>query len=148
MSIDGVAARATWTIARRPGAIACLGGVDDALAWLKALRAEALERANVLRCRPRATRTGASPICRRCTRQSFQPLRTPTALQAGDIERFHIDEAGTRLVFVDGVYAPQLSVRAGVGVGNLAVDHGDARPDRSRRIWAATPVPATSRSRR
>ena len=99
--------------------------------WLKALRAEATERVGVLRMptpHDEAWRfTDISPL----TKQSFHPLRAPTSLQAGDVERFHIDEATTRLVFVDGVHAPQLSsvdaVGAGIQVGTLssvAATHG------------------------
>jgi Fe-S cluster assembly protein SufD len=43
-------------------------------------------------------------------------------LQAADIEHFYLEEATTRLVFVDGVYAPQLSSMAtdgGVLLANL-----------------------------
>jgi len=79
------------------------------LAWLKALRAEAVERVGVLKVptpRDEAWRfTDISAL----TGQSFHPLRMPTSLQAGDIAHFHIEEATTRLVFVDGVHAPQLS---------------------------------------
>ncbi len=90
--------------ARPPAALA-----SPKLAWLKALRAEAVERVGVLKVptpRDEAWRfTDISTL----TGQSFHPLRTPTSLQAGDIAHFHIEEATTRLVFVDGVHAPQLS---------------------------------------
>ena len=120
MSIDGVAARAYLADllagqAQPPASAAS----TTALAWLKALRAEATERVGVLRMPTPHDEAWRFTDISALTRQSFQPLRTPTALQAGDIERFHIDEAATRLVFVDGVHAPQLS-SAGVGVGNLA----------------------------
>ncbi len=79
------------------------------LAWLKALRAAAVERVGVLQLpnpRDEAWRfTDLSAL----RKQSFHPLRTPTTLQRGDVDRFFIDEASTRLVFVDGVHAPQLS---------------------------------------
>jgi len=80
-----------------------------ALAWLKPLRARALERVGALTLptrRDEAWRfTDISPL----SRQSFQPLRAPTPLQPADIARFQIPEAGTCIVFVDGVHAPQLS---------------------------------------
>ncbi len=98
-------------------------GASPKLAWLKAMRAEALERVGVLTVptlRDEAWRfTDISAL----TGQSFHPLRTPTSLQAGDIAHFHIEEATTRLVFVDGVHAPQLSSIGGVGgvvVSNLS----------------------------
>ena len=94
------------------------------LAWLKALRAEATERVGVLRMPTLHDEAWRFTDMSALTRQSFHPLRTPTSLQAGDIERFRIDEATTRLVFVDGVHAPQLSsvdaAGAGVEVGNLS----------------------------
>ena len=85
-------------------------------AWLRALRAEATERVGVLKMPIPHDEAWRFTDISALTRQSFHPLRTPTSLQARDIERFHIDEATTRLVFVDGVHAPQLS-SVGVGVG-------------------------------
>ena len=92
-------------------------GATPKMAWLKTLRAEAVERVGVLTVptlRDEAWRfTDISAL----TGQSFHPLRTPTSLQAGDIEHFHIKETTTRLVFVDGVHAPQLSSIGGDGGG-------------------------------
>ena len=79
------------------------------LAWLKALRAEATERVGVLRLPTLNDEAWRFTDIAALTGQSFQPLRTPTSLQAADVARFHIDEATTRLVFVDGVHAPDLS---------------------------------------
>lgn len=92
------------------------------LAWLKALRAEAVERVGVLTVpslRDEAWRfTDLSPM----TQRSFRPLETPSGLTTGDVEHFYIGEAATRLVFVDGVHAPHLSSTdaAGVVAGDLA----------------------------
>ncbi len=92
------------------------------LAWFNELRAEAVDRVGVLTVpttRDEEWRfTDISPL----TKLSFQPVRTAISLQAADIERFYLAEAATRLVFVDGVYAPQLSSMAtdgGVVVANL-----------------------------
>jgi Fe-S cluster assembly protein SufD len=94
-----------------------------ALAWLGRLRADAVERVGALTLpttRDEEWRfTDISPL----TRMSFQPVRAASALRAADIERLRIAEAATRLVFVDGVYAPQLSSvarDAGVVVTDLA----------------------------
>ena len=92
-------------------------------AWLKALRAEATERVGVLRMPTPHDESWRFADISSLTRQSFSPLRTPISLRAGDIERFHIDEATTRLVFVDGVHAPHLSL-IGARVGAAAA--GDA----------------------
>jgi len=92
------------------------------LGWLNDLRAEAVDRVGVLTVptvRDEDWRfTDISPL----TRLSFQPLRTATPPAAIDLAGFAIEEAATRLVFVDGVYAPaQSSVAAGgVAVSNLA----------------------------
>jgi len=93
------------------------------LTWFNELRAEAVDRVGVLTVpttRDEEWRfTDISPL----TRLSFQPVRAAISLQAADIERFYLEEATTRLVFVDGVYAPQLSSPAkhdGVLVTNLS----------------------------
>ena len=86
-------------------------------AWLKALRARALERVGALKLptsRDEAWRfTGVAALAQ----QAFHPAAAPAAVRAADIERFRIDEAPTRLVFVDGVHAPALSSAAGHRAG-------------------------------
>ena len=93
------------------------------LAWLTQLRANAVDRVGALRMpttRDEEWRfTDISPLAK----LSFQPVRTASPLQAAHVERFYLEEATTRLVFVDGVYAPQLSSVAkdlGVVVMNLS----------------------------
>ncbi|MFZ3081671.1 Fe-S cluster assembly protein SufD [Rhodoferax ferrireducens] len=105
------------SLAQAPGSLA-----PTTLEWLKALRAQALERVGALTLPTPHDEAWRFTNISALTRQSFHPLRTPTALQAGDIKRFHIEEATTRLVFVDGVHAPQLSsitAEAGVVVSTL-----------------------------
>jgi Fe-S cluster assembly protein SufD len=79
------------------------------LAWLNALRAEALERVGILTVPTTHDEAWRFTDIFRLTNLSFQPVRSATSLQAADIEHFYLEEAPTRLVFVDGVYAPQLS---------------------------------------
>src|SRR4029077_15232337 len=71
------------------------------LARLNRLRAEAVDRVGVLTVptiRDEEWRfTDLAPL----TKLSFQPVRMPVGLQAADVERFRIEEATTRLVFVD-----------------------------------------------
>jgi Fe-S cluster assembly protein SufD len=78
-------------------------------ACINALRADALDRLSGLTVptkRDEAWRfTDISPL----TKLSFEPQRSAIHLQTEDIEHFYLEEASTRLVFVDGAYAPQLS---------------------------------------
>ncbi len=98
-------------------------GAAPALGWLKTLRAEAVERVGALKLpssRDEAWRfTDISVLAR----QSFHPPHEATALLPEAIAAFAIDEAPTRLVFVDGVHAPELSSvpsrPGGIFVGNL-----------------------------
>ena len=56
------------------------------------------------------------------TKLSFSPALNANPLKGDDIAQFYIKEATTRLVFVDGIYAPQLSSpssNSGVVVSNL-----------------------------
>ncbi|WP_151898866.1 Fe-S cluster assembly protein SufD [Nitrosospira lacus] len=79
------------------------------LAWLNQLRADAVDRAGTLKVpttRDEEWRfTDISPLYR----LSFQPVRAESSLRTADIEHFYLAETAIRLVFVDGVYAPQLS---------------------------------------
>jgi Fe-S cluster assembly protein SufD len=91
------------------------------LAWLNRLRADAVDRVSALTVpttRDEEWRfTDISPL----TKIPFQPARSAPPLELTDIERFVLPEAAARLVFVDGVHAPQLSFnKAGVVVENLA----------------------------
>ncbi len=92
------------------------------LAWLNALRAEAVDRVGVLTVPTQRDEEWRFTDISQLTKMSFHPVRTTISLQVADIERFYIEEATTRLVFVDGVYAPQLSsgiTDNGVAVVNL-----------------------------
>lgn len=91
--------------------------------WLRALRDQALERVGALTLPSTHDEAWRFTPLAAFARQSFHPLRTPTHLQLEDIKPLCIAEATTRLVFVDGVHAPQLSSvssEAGLAVGTLA----------------------------
>ncbi|SOD40895.1 Fe-S cluster assembly protein SufD [Nitrosovibrio sp. Nv4] len=81
------------------------------LAWFNQLRASAVDRAGMLKLpttRDEDWRfTDISPLAK----LSFQPARAVSTLQAPDVERFYLDEAAIRLVFVDGAYMPQFSTQ-------------------------------------
>jgi len=92
------------------------------LARLNQLRADAVDRVGVLSVpttRDEEWRfTDISPL----TRLSFQPVRRHAVSAPAATDRFHLAEATTRLVFVDGVHAPELSCVApdsGFVVANL-----------------------------
>jgi Fe-S cluster assembly protein SufD len=93
------------------------------LAWLNRLRAEAVDRIGALTVpttRDEEWRfTDLSPL----TKISLQPAPRCTQLQAAEIERYILPESAARLVFIDGIYAPELSVTEsgkGIKVQNLA----------------------------
>ena len=89
---------------------------------LNALRAEAVDRVGALTVptvRDEEWRfTDLSPL----TKQTFQPARVRAPREVVDAGRFDLPEAMTRLVFVDGVHAPELSRVApeGVAIANFA----------------------------
>ena len=100
------------------------------------------------RCRRRATRNGASPTSRRSPGCSFQPAAAAPRPAMADIARFVAPEATARLVFVDGVYAPELSATAGLPEGVVGhAARGGAR-DARRRDRAASRAPRRFRARR
>ncbi len=93
------------------------------LAWLNRLRAEAVDHIGALTVpttRDEEWRfTDLSPL----TKISLQPAPRRTQLQAAEIERYRLPESAARLVFIDGIYAPELSITEagkGVTVQNLA----------------------------
>ena len=96
------------------------------LEWLKALRAEAVEHVGTLKLpttRDEEWRfTDISLLCK----TSFTSALGATHLETAHVAQFFIEEASTRLVFVDGIYAPELSspnegrgTHSGVVVSNL-----------------------------
>ena len=90
------------------------------LSWLNQIRSAATERANALTVpttRDEEWRfTDPSPLLK----FSFQPARGVPRLAQADIQRFVIPEASSdRLVFVDGMYAAELSTHCGHGHGIL-----------------------------
>ena len=78
---------------------------------LNQLRSNAVDRVSTLRLPTKKDEewrfTDISPL----TKMSFQPVRIASPLQSSDVEHFYLAEAVTRLVFVDGVYAPHLSTQ-------------------------------------
>ncbi len=96
------------------------------LAWLKALRAEAVERLGVLRLPTTRDEEWRFTDISLLGKTSFAPALGASCLEVADVAHFFIEEANTRLVFVDGIYAPELScpnggngTHSGVVVSNL-----------------------------
>jgi len=92
-------------------------------AWLKQLRSSAVETVSELTIPTTRDEEWRFTDISLLTKISLQPAHTAINLTSADIQRFSIEEAGTRLVFVDGVYAPRLSTVAaasGITVSNLA----------------------------
>ena len=110
------------------------------LGWLNQLRADAVDRVGALTVpttRDEDWRfTDISPL----TKLSFQPAQTAAALAPAAIEPWTVAEAAARLVFVDGIFAPEHSFnRAGIMVENLAAcvtAHGAAAQAQLGRLAA------------
>ena len=91
------------------------------------LRSNAVNQVNVLNLPTKHDEdwrfTDISPL----TKISFQPVKEASPLKDSDVEQFYLTEAVTRLVFIDGIYAPNLSTqiaepfeKSGVVVSSLA----------------------------
>ncbi|MDE0798166.1 MAG: Fe-S cluster assembly protein SufD [Nitrosomonadaceae bacterium] len=91
------------------------------------LRTNAVNQVNILNLPTKHDEdwrfTDISPL----TKISFQPVREASPLKNSDVEHFYLTEAVTRLVFIDGIYAPHLSTqiaepfkKSGVVVSSLA----------------------------
>jgi Fe-S cluster assembly protein SufD len=118
--MSAVAAKHPYIEALLKGYETPRGGVS----WLNERRAQALERANALTVpttRDEEWRfTDLSPL----TKVAFQPAAGAPGPAPADIAGYFAPEAITRLVFVNGVYAPELSANPrlpdGIVIGTLA----------------------------
>jgi Fe-S cluster assembly protein SufD len=91
--------------------------------WLNQLRSSAVETVSELTIPTTRDEEWRFTDISLLTKISLQPADSAINLSSADIQRFAIEEASTRLVFVDGIYAARLStLKAGSGivVGNLA----------------------------
>jgi Fe-S cluster assembly protein SufD len=95
-------------------------------AWLNARRAAALERANALAVpttRDEEWRfTDLTPL----TRLQVQPATVAAKVSAADIAAHAVPEAAMRLVFVDGIPAPELAQQGVLPAGVSVMALGDA----------------------
>ena len=79
---------------------------------IKALRSDALERMGALAVPTTHDEAWRFTSIAALTRASLHAVTKPTPLAFGDIASWTIPEAGQRIVFVDGVHAPQLSTNS------------------------------------
>lgn len=93
---------------------------QSVVSWFDARRAQALESANALAVpttRDEDWRfTDLAPL----KKFSFRPAAATKAVRADELAHVRVPEAGARLVFVDGVFAPALSQGTGATVCTLA----------------------------
>lgn len=76
---------------------------------INALRTEAVNRLDVLSLPTRRDEEWRFTDILPLKKLSFAPALSAPHLETADVAHFFIEEATTRLVFVDGIYAPQLS---------------------------------------
>jgi Fe-S cluster assembly protein SufD len=90
---------------------------------LRMLRMRAVERANEMSVPTTRDEDWRFTDLTSLYKSSFRPISSAPVLQASELSDLVIPEAHTRLVFVDGIYAPNLSSVAeehGVTIANLA----------------------------
>jgi len=90
-------------------------------AWLDERRGAALERANALSVPTTRDEEWRFTDLTQLTRLQLKPAGTRSALSSQHIEPCAVPEAGTRLVFVDGTFAPELSIPGDAGSGASVV---------------------------
>ena len=91
--------------------------------WLNQLRTEALDCVSTLRMPLTSDEEWRFTNIASLTALPFHEAPSIAKLNVSDIEHFYLEGVATRLVFIDGQYAPQLSCNAsedGVIVGNLS----------------------------
>jgi len=107
----------------------------SSLSWLNRVRAEALERANALEVPTTRDEDWRFTDLSALYKTSFQLAPRPAQVDSSAIESFLVPEAGSRLVFVDGVFAEGLSTvhpADGITVASLA----SALSQQSERVQA------------
>jgi len=87
------------------------------IAWLNERRARALERANALAVPTTRDEEWRFTDLSLLVKTAYQPVADAPRLALADIAGHILPESTIRLVFVDGVYAPALSVLAGLPDG-------------------------------
>jgi Fe-S cluster assembly protein SufD len=97
---------------------------SDATPWLSQMRNEAVDRVGALKIPTTRVEEWRFTDISSLTDIPFQTAQTIPQLQPADIKHHYIQEAATRLVFVDGHYASALSTinnDSGIIAGNLSM---------------------------
>jgi Fe-S cluster assembly protein SufD len=87
------------------------------ISWLNERRSQALERANALAVPTTRDEEWRFTDLSLLTKTAYRPVADAPRLALSDISIHILPEAATRLVFVDGVFAPALSTVAGLPEG-------------------------------
>ncbi len=78
-------------------------------AWLNVLRSSAVETVSQLTIPTTRDEEWRFTDISMLTKTAFQSAQSSASIRKADIQRFVVKEAASRLVFVDGIYAPHLS---------------------------------------
>lgn len=95
----------------------------DTQTWLQALQDDAAARVKELALPSTRDEEWRFTDLSALLQTQFQSADSNRAIQSSDLVAFSLDETGDRLVFINGIFAPDLSTQAaqvGVTVGNLA----------------------------
>ena len=98
---------------------------SNSSSWLDTLRSEAVERIGVLPLPTTRDEEWRFSDITSFSKMLFTAAKNQTQLEVADVDHFFIEEAINRQVFVDGIYAPQLSTaRLGVdAASNLVISN-------------------------
>jgi Fe-S cluster assembly protein SufD len=102
--------------------------------WLEERRGAALERANALSVPTTREEEWRFTDLTQLTRLQLRPAVTEGAVSAETIQPCIVPEAGARLVFVDGTFAPELSVEADAALGVRVLSLATALKTEAQRL--------------
>jgi Fe-S cluster assembly protein SufD len=103
-------------------------------AWFDERRGAALERANALSVPTTRDEEWRFTDLTQLTRLQLKPAGRPAVLSPTAIASSIVPEAGARLVFVDGTFAPDLSTTAGTETGARVMPLAEALKSEPRRL--------------
>lgn len=94
-----------------------------ASSWLSQLKADAIDRASMLKLPTKRDEEWRFTDISALSRQPYRPSQPDNNINSSDVERFFLKEAKIRLVFIDGYFSSDLSVldSTSITVGNLSM---------------------------